>query len=201
MTDDRSSTIRLVAFQSAVVLLAATRLPGGDGTMTLLAAASAALVAGLAAAVTLWRRAPPGLRAWLFVAALAAVLVPPSHDAVLAWLPDWLPALAFVLALHGFFRGEARRAPELGGRHEGGRRHVLRFLPAAVAVAAIVAAPLALVLLPARVGAAYELHTALAPLAPLALLGGLLVAGGALRGLLGRGARAEPASTPEGEAA
>lgn len=191
---DRTDTTRLVAFQAAVVLLAATRLPGDDGTGTLLAAASALLLAALAAAAVLWRRAPASLRAWLFVVALATLLVPPSQAAVLSWLPDWVPALAFVLALHGFFRGDAQRAPRVGDRSEAKRRLVLRYLPAAVAAVALVAFPPVLTLLPVRVGAAYELHTALTPLVPLALLGGLLAAGGTLRGLLRRGPRATRAA-------
>ncbi len=178
-------SVRLLGIWVAVALVASTRLPGPDETQTFLSIASAAAVLALATTVWLWQKAPAGFHGWLFGSALAAILLPPSPDALLSGLPDWVPALAFVLALHGFFEDPAAKAPRLGAKGRAPQR-ILQFLPAALAVGVILALPLAMAFLPLRIRATYELHTALAPLIPLVFLGGLLMLAGALRTLLGR---------------
>lgn len=181
---------RLAAFFGALALVAATRLPGESTPSAVLAGLGAVVLACLASLLVFWGKAPRTLRPWAFLLSLAVLLVPPSDGAVLAWIPGWVVAFLFVLALHVFFQEESRHAPIISSHHAWGRHHVLRFLPATIAIALLLVAPLAETWLPLRMRSAYELHTALAPLAPLAVLGGLLVFGGTLRAILGHWYRA-----------
>lgn len=186
MTGNTVAFTRLSLWALTVAAFAVTRLPatGPDAALIFAIGAFATLV--LASLSTLWPKAPASLRGWAFLASLVLILVPTSASAITP-LPPWAVALLYVVTLHVYFRDDATRAPRLGAR-EGTRSggQLLRFIPAATALAALVAAPLAMQILPWRIRAVFELQTAFEPVLPLMLLGGALVVGGLLRGVTDR---------------
>lgn len=185
--------VRLGIWLVAVALVAGTRLPGVSGAATVLAVAAVAAIGGIAVLVTIWKKAPSGVRTLLFLLNLAFFLLPPSPDAAFASVPGWVVALVFVLALHAFFHDQAQRPPTVDGAGSPLARRFLRFLPAAVCVALLVGAGFALRWLPLRIRSAFELETALGPLLAVALLGGALLVLGALGGMFSLLRRKDPA--------
>lgn len=197
-----SRLVGIVVLGVAAVLLVATRFPSGSSPWGLASAVGSFAVVAMAA-VTLWPKAPARLVPATLVLSLALVLAPTSPDAWLAGVPSWSVALVYVLGLHFFFQEHATAAPLVSGA--GNRaswwRQAIRFAPAVLLAAGLVAAPFVLALvLPARIASTFELSTALAPLVPLVFVAPLLIVVGTIRRAFAR--RAQPTrAPPSGDAA
>lgn len=178
----RSRGAGLAAIIAAVAVLVATRIPSSEPRWTIVS-----IVLGLGtcalAAVFLWAPTPPALGAGVFVLSLGHLLVPTSREAALSAAPAWAVPLIVVAALHVFFSNTRTNAPVVATARLGASPWAaVRLLPAALAFAGLIALPMAYAwVVPERVRAAYELHTALAPLAPLVFLSAFLLVAGALR--------------------
>lgn len=177
-----------------------TRLPGSGW------AAWASI--GLAlAAVGLWAVSLGQRRTWWAPAALgvlvALLAVPTSPQAWLAGLPPLLVAAPAALFLHAAYRSQTLDAPRLpGAGRVGFSRHLLRFLPVALALAAVAVLPgLATLALPDRLASSFELRGALGPLAVAAATLAAILGGVWLRDALApRGAPPTDASPPSAAA-
>lgn len=172
--------VRMAILMIAVVILVATRFPG-DAPWSILAAVGGFLTMAFAA-WSLSSRAPVGTRATAVILGLALLLVPTSSQAWFAGLPDVAAAILFVIALHVFFTTTDAGAPMAG--QAAGRpwyQTLYRMVPAALATTALLAAPwLSTFLLPPRIHAAYELQTALQPVAFLTIIAAVLITGSLL---------------------
>jgi hypothetical protein len=178
----------------ASVLLAATRIPGEPLWQACAGILSLALVG--VALLSLGRE-----RVWIPPLALALLvldlLVPTSRDAVMAWLPDPVVALAGVLALLYVYHHDATDAPLMEPQGTASLRHALRFLPPLALIALVALLPwLMQRFLPARIGAAFELDGAAGPFFAFLALAAPILSLGLLTMLLSgdsREAAAEPA--------
>lgn len=170
MSDQQKAVFRLVVWTIAILLMAATRIPGPGIDTTVIVVLGTVVAVALAFLATFWPRATGKIRGGLFLVSLTILIIPPSQQSFASWVPGWLVGLFYVIALHLFFQDASQKAPVIDATGARSGRQWLRFAPMGAAIAIILGLPFLRPLLPLRIRAALELQTAFEPLVPLMIM-------------------------------
>lgn len=164
---------RAVLLALAALVLILTRIPHHQTLWAVAAALLGLTVLGLGLT---WMYGPhkPWMRATTLAGGAVLLLLPTSHEAILA-VPATVAALLALLAAYHLHDARKTRAPTLETGNAGPQTWA-RFIPLALVVAAVTLATLLTrSLLPDRWSSLYELRAATEPLVTLALVAGVIL--------------------------